>query len=141
MTHALPAESHIVVVDPRPRDYRDLTALAEESTWHVHFLTTARAAITFVRRARASLWMINTRMPEMSGFELCAMLSEQVPGNTTFLISDQYDVEEERRTCQQGAALYLCKSDGHSIDFRSILQLPAVREPRSGHQTMRQGVP
>ena len=141
MTLALPAESHIVVVDSRPRDYRHLTALAEECAWHVHFLTTARAAIMFVRRARANLWLINTRMPEMSGLELYALLREQVPGDTAFLIADQYDVEEERRACQQGATLYLCKDASRALDCRALLQLPAVHESRAGPQANESIVP
>ena len=37
------AQSHIVIVDAHPEDYRDLASLAGVYQWHVHFLTTAGA--------------------------------------------------------------------------------------------------
>ena len=125
------SESHIVVVDARPEDYHDLACLAGERQWHVHLLTTARAAITFNGRARADLWFINACLPEMSGFALCEILEGQVRRGPAFIISDQYEPEHERLACQCGVA-YLAKSPGHSIDCRWLLQLLANRNSDQG---------
>jgi DNA-binding response OmpR family regulator len=122
MARALKPESHIVVVDSRPRDYHDLASMAGEWQWHVHFLTTARAAITFLRRARADLWMINTWLPDMSGFTLYETLRDQVAGASAMIVSDRYDPEDERLACRGGAILYVCKGPADSIDCRSLLQ-------------------
>ena len=122
MALTLRTQSHIVVVDSRPRDYDELASLAGEWQWHLHFLTTARAAVTFLRRARADLWMINARLSDMSGFTLYEILREQVAGASTIIVSDQYDAQEERLTCGGGAILYVCKGPAHSIAFRSLLQ-------------------
>jgi DNA-binding response OmpR family regulator len=120
---ALPSQSQIVVTDPRPNDYRGLTRLAGEHGWHVHFLTCGRAAIPFARPRAADLWMINVRLPEMSGFDLLEIVRGRVPGVPVFLVADRYDSEEERRACGCGAALYLCKDANRSIDCKGLLEL------------------
>jgi DNA-binding response OmpR family regulator len=122
MAPLLRTQSHIVVVDSRPRDYHELTSLAEDWQWHIHFLTTARGAVTFLRRARADLWMINARLPDMSGFALYEILREQVDGASAMIVSDQYDVQDERLACGCGATLYVCKGSEFSIACRSLLQ-------------------
>ena len=123
MVRSLRSQSHIVVTDARPKDYRDLGLLAGEYGWHVHFLTGGRAAIQFARPSSADLWMINVRLPEMSGFDLMEIVRDRVPGVPVFLVADQYDSEEERRACRYGAALYLCKDSTRSIDCKPLLEL------------------
>lgn len=133
MARALQSESQIVVVDSQPRDYHDLASLAGEQLWHIHFLTTARAAVTFLRQARADLWLINVWLPDMSGFALHEILRDQVAGTPAMIISDYYDAEDERLACRGGAVLYLCKDPAHSIDSRLLLELLATHDRRSTH--------
>jgi DNA-binding response OmpR family regulator len=123
MVRLLRSQSHIVVTDARPKDYRDLALLAGENGWHIHFLTDGRAAIQFARPRAADLWMINVRLPEMSGFDLLKIVRDRVPGVPVFLVADRYDSEEERRACGCGAALYLCKDATRSIDCKPLLEL------------------
>jgi len=125
MTHFLKAQSQIVVADPRPRDYRHLAQLTGENRWHLHFFTSGHAAIRF--GSAADLWIINTQLPDMSGFDLFEVLGERAARAPTFLVGDQYRADEERRACGCGAALYLCKDATGSIDCRQLIQL-AVEE-------------
>lgn len=122
---------HVVVVDSQPTGYRTLVALAETQRWHTHFLTSGSAAIKIARRLRAELWMIHVSLPDMSGFDLYEMLREQLERATTFLISDEYDPEEEQRACGIKAHLYLCKDADQTLDCKSLLGSllpPLVRE-------------
>jgi DNA-binding NtrC family response regulator len=123
MTSLLQTQSHVVVVDSRPADYRNLPRLAGEHGWHVHFLTTARAAVRFCKSTGVDLWMIGVRLSDMSGFELFETLREQLLGTPVFIVSEKYDLEEERRACSCGAALYLCKSASGVVHGDALLDL------------------
>jgi DNA-binding NtrC family response regulator len=136
MTSLLKRQSHIVVVDSRPIDYRNLPRLAGEYGWHVHFLTSARAAVRFFKSSGVDLWIIGVRLPDMSGFELFETLHDQLLGVPAFIVADQYDPDEERRACSLGAALYLCKSASGVIHDDALLDL-LVGQPQGVPATNR----
>lgn len=123
MSHPLRSQSHIVVADSRPKDYRNLAPLAGEHGWHLHFLTSARAAIQFGRPGYAGLWMVNVRLPDMSGFELLDALRDRIGEKPVFMVADRYDADDERRACLQRAALYVVKDAAGSIDCRPLLEV------------------
>jgi DNA-binding response OmpR family regulator len=131
MARTLQPQSHVLVVDSQPTGYRSLLTLAEEHNWHTHFLVSAGAAIQIARRLRADLWMIHVSLSDMSGFDLCEILREELAEATTFMISNQYSPDEERRACGIGADLYLCKDDAQSLDCESLLKplLPSFGKP------------
>ncbi len=139
MARSLQPQSHVVVVDSQTTGYRTLVALAEAQRWNTHFLTSASAAVRFARRLRAELWMIHTSLPEMTGFELYEMLREQFVEATTFMISNQYSADDERRSCRVGADLYLCKDADLSLDCKSLLKpllpSPVKQIDRKVHQS------
>ena len=136
MANLLRSQSHIVVVDARPADYRNLPRLAGEHGWHVHFLTNARAAVRFARSGGVDLWIFGIRLPDMSGFELFGMLREHVLGTPVLIVADQYDPEEERRACSLGATLYLCKSASGMIHDDALLDV-LVGQPHATPTTNR----
>ena len=78
MTVFLTSQSHIVVVDPRPHNYHELAALASHNGWHIHLLTNASATMRLARSTHVALWMINVRLPDMSGFDLLEMIRDQL---------------------------------------------------------------
>jgi DNA-binding response OmpR family regulator len=131
MARFLRSDAHIVVADARPKDYRDLALLAGDNRWHLHFFTTGHAAIRHGRPSSSDLWIVNARLPDMNGFDLLEIISAQVAKSSIFVMSDRYELEDERRACQCGAALYLCKDATHAIDFKEIVQLAA--EKRAAH--------
>jgi len=122
MSRPLESQSHIVVIDPRPHDYRDMTLLAGGYGWHIHFLTSGAAAIQFAPRGHPAVWMINVRLPDMSGLDLVEMLREQEVAGRIFAVADQYDDAEEVSACCRGADLYVCKDATRSIDCKPILE-------------------
>jgi DNA-binding response OmpR family regulator len=122
MARTLQPHSHVVVVDSQPSGYSTLVTLAEAQQWHTHFLTSGAAAIHIARRLRAELWMLHVSLPDMSGFELCEMLREQLEIATTFMIANHYSADDERRSCGIGVHLYLCKELDQSLDCGSLLK-------------------
>jgi PleD family two-component response regulator len=121
MIRRLEAELHVVVVDSHPPDYHDLASLAAEYRWHLHFLTSARAAIMFIHRSRAALWIINSVLPDMSGFLLHDTLKDTIADASVLIVADSYSADDERRACQAGAMLYLCKSSSRVLECRQFL--------------------
>ena len=128
MPRLLSSQMHIAVADPRPKDYRDLTLLAGEHGWHIHFLTTGGAAIQLARRGFSALWMVNINLPDMSGFDLLEMLRDEAVKPRVFAVADQYRAEDERHACCRGADVFVCKDAGQSIDCRPILEALIVEK-------------
>jgi DNA-binding NarL/FixJ family response regulator len=129
MTVPLASQSHIVVADPRPHDYHELAALAGRYGWHVHLLTSASATLRLARSTTAALWMVNTRLPDMSGFDLLEMIREQLSSARVFIVADRYNPEHESRACRIGAAFYVCKTANGWLDCSALLD--ALVDPRT----------
>jgi len=110
--------------------------LAGVHGWHVHFLTSARAAVRFGRSTGIDLWMIGVGLRDISGFELYETLRDQLLGTPVIIVSNRYDPEEERRACSLGAALYLCKSASGAVHGDALLDL-LVGQPQGVPATSR----
>lgn len=121
MTMTLRFQSKIVVADARPHDYQELALLAVKYGWHVHQLTSATAALRLTRSMAVDLYLVNTNLPDMSGFDLFEMLHDRVPAARVFIVSDSYNDADERQAYRCGAALYVCKGPNRRLDFASLL--------------------
>ena len=131
MSAAPESQSHIVVADRRPQDYCDLADLASQYGWHVHLLTSGQATLRLARSISADLWMLNLCLPDMSGFDLFAMLCDRFGTARVFIVEDQYDADHERQACGCGAALYLCKDRRGAIHCSRLLGFLGPRPPPS----------
>jgi DNA-binding response OmpR family regulator len=121
----------IVIVDTSCDRYADFVAAAQAGEVGLHFCVDGRSAIRLSRRFRADAWLVSTELPDMSGFDLLSMLSQNVlhgevdplmdgsrvsldrvgegmrPG--VFLVSDTYSLEDEQRSLASGVAGYLVR--------------------------------
>ena len=121
----------IVIVDAACDRYADFVTAAQAGEVGLHFCVDGRSAIRLSRRFRADAWLVSTELPDMSGFDLLAMLSPNVlqgevdplmegsrvsldrigegmrPG--IFLVADAYSIEEEQRSLASGVAGYLVR--------------------------------
>jgi CheY-like chemotaxis protein len=99
----------VAIVDPRPADY--LLPQGEEPRdvgWRL--LTTACKALQLARKESVDLWVLNTVLPDMSGFDLCAMLRNCWPRSVIYVVTDDYSAAEERTARISGATLFACKT-------------------------------
>lgn len=99
----------VLIVDPKPGDYAQLAATLVEEPFVFRYLSTADEALRVLPGSGMALWLINTRLPDMSGFELYELLRARHDGAPIYLIGDEYTVQEELRSRACGAALYMCK--------------------------------
>ncbi len=142
----------IVIVDASCDRYADFVEAAQAGDVGLHFCVDGRSAIRLARRFRADAWLVSTDLPDMSGFDLLAMLSPSIlqsdvdplldgsrvsldhvgegmrPG--VFLVSDTYSLEEEQRSLASGVAGYLVRP----------VTLDVIRASRTPHVSVREVV-
>jgi len=121
----------IVIVDATCDRYADFVEAAQGGEVGLHFCVDGRSAIRLARRFRADVWLVGTDLPDMSGFDLLAMLSPSIlQGDVdplmegsrvsldkvgegmragVFLVSENYSLEEEQRSLASGVAGYLVR--------------------------------
>jgi CheY-like chemotaxis protein len=104
----------LAIVDSAPQDYGHLLEAVGAGnplagSLSLHFLASGRDALQFARRWRAGLWVVNSRLNDMSGFTLAETLRSTRPSALIFLIGDEYFPADESRTLSMGFAKYLCK--------------------------------
>ncbi|MBN2004353.1 MAG: response regulator [Anaerolineae bacterium] len=65
---------HILIVDDKPGNLRFLTKLLSERGHTVQTVTTGEEALKIVQEQSFDLLLLDTRMPEMDGYEVCRHL-------------------------------------------------------------------
>ncbi|NIP85970.1 MAG: response regulator [Planctomycetales bacterium] len=105
----MPNTSTVYVVDPEPEDYQALVRSTLSRETRFEFVPSGRDALRHNAKMRPDLWIINVRLPDMSGIDLHAMLHSRTPNVPCYLIGDDYAVEDELSARQSGATMYLCK--------------------------------
>ncbi|MEO8498788.1 MAG: response regulator, partial [Planctomycetota bacterium] len=99
---------HAIVVDPQSYAYDRLRESGgDQST--VRVLDTGRAALQILAGTAIHAWIINVRLPDMSGFELYDILHPRHTAARFVLVGDQYHSDDERRARACGVAAYVCK--------------------------------
>ena len=104
-----PDNSTICVVDTQPDDYSALVQNAPKEKAEVRFLNCGRAALRLKAGSPPELWIINMRLPDMSGLDLYGMIRSRYPGVPVYLVADNYQAEDEINARSCGATMYFCK--------------------------------
>lgn len=99
----------VCVVDPEPGDYQALVQKVPAQQTRFEFVHSGRDALRHYARSRPDLWIINVRLPDMSGMDLYEMLHSRSPDVLCYLVGDDYQPEDEMNARQSGATMYLCK--------------------------------
>ncbi len=99
----------IAIVDPKLADYQPLFAELEARAARLQMFATGEQALRASGRPMTTLWIINSRLPDMPGVRLWELLRDRFHRSVAFLISDSYSVEDELAARLAGAAAYVCK--------------------------------
>jgi CheY-like chemotaxis protein len=121
----------VVIVDPACERYAEFVDAARAGDFGLHFCVDGRSALRLARRFRADAWLLAVELPDMSGFDLLASLTDHVlqggvdplrSGSRIslgrlddsirsgiFIVADSYRVEQERRALASGVAGYLVR--------------------------------
>ena len=126
MIQIVPDETRVVIVDPNPGDYahffdgverasRDASgeiqvpAHDDQPASRFRFVSSAREALRVVPENSDVLWIINTHLPDLTGFDLYSMLADRLHDVPVWLVGDEYDTSEELEAYTTSAAMYACK--------------------------------
>jgi phosphoserine phosphatase RsbU/P len=118
MTHELPAKEQrpaaaadILVVDDTPANLRLLTQILVEHGYRVRAVTSGARALDSAQASPPSLILLDIRMPEMDGFEVCEQLKadERTRDIPVIFISALDAVEDKVRAFHMGGVDYIAK--------------------------------
>ena len=131
----------IVVVDADLADYTSLLSLqpSADTELSIHLFSSARTALRVLpdsieQRLPVSLFLINTTLPDMSGFDLLQMLRSKLNFAASVLVGSQYQLEDELAARRVGSTMYVCKPL-HPSWFDDLEQLHTPSGPGSGQVT------
>ena len=110
MTYRLtPPARRLVVVDPLLDDYRCLVEPARSEQLRLTLTTTGSNALRLAPSFADAVWLVNTRLPDMEGFDLVEMLHSLASQLRVAVIDDSYQPLREKRAIQLRAIQYVCK--------------------------------
>jgi DNA-binding response OmpR family regulator len=95
----------MAVADPKLDDYASLLGHFAEQQRTLAFVTNGRAALAL---GAADRWIVNVRLPDMSGFDLCQILNARHAKIGVLLVDETYDPDHELRA-RSSKAMYVCK--------------------------------
>jgi DNA-binding response OmpR family regulator len=99
----------VVVVDAQLEDYLSLVAELEERHARVALFETGEEAVRTPGPHASTLWMVNMRLPDMSGIGLLTLVRRRFRRSNIFLVGDFYQAEDELAARSAGATAYVCK--------------------------------
>lgn len=104
-------KSDILVVDDTVVNLKILVALLDKKGYNVRPVTSGEAALRAVHAAPPDLILLDIRMPEMDGYEVCQKLkaddaSRDIP---VIFVSAQHDIQDKLQAFQVGGVDYITK--------------------------------
>jgi len=118
----------VVVVDPSPDDYRPLVDEGPP-TIDFRFCGSGEEALRVGEPAEVGLWMINSRLPDMTGVELHKLLRPHLAKTPVFLVANAYDAAAEIAALSSGSMHFICKPLREKW-FADVCRSLAARAPR-----------
>lgn len=102
-----PTRNQVHIVDAFPSDYDGL--VRDFGDVDLVFFSTGREALRSNPELAPVMWVVNTRLPDMNGVDLQAMLRARGCSSPIALIGDEYRIEDELNARSAGAALFFVK--------------------------------
>ncbi len=112
-------------------DHRDtsemLQLLLAEEDYEVHTAATMEEACEMAEKTRYDLYVLDKRLPDGTGLELCGRLNELTPGiPCIFYTGDAYEIHR-REAFAAGATAYVAKPNIEGL-IAAVRDLLAERE-------------
>lgn len=107
----IPETTSILIVDDVPENLRLLSAMLEQTGYLVRPATSAKLALRAARQKSPSLILLDMRMPEMGGVEMCQQLKadDALKDIPVIFISALNETEEKIKAFQAGGVDYITK--------------------------------
>ena len=103
--------ANILVVDDTPENLRMMVQLLSELYGNVRPTTSGKAALIAVAKKLPDLILLDARMPEMDGYEVCRRLKQQAESKDipVIFISSLDETEDKVKAFQAGGVDYVTK--------------------------------
>lgn len=112
MDHKSPVSSpSILIVDDRPENLELLVQILQKDGCKTRPALSAKVALDAVAHSKPDLILLDIRMPEMDGFELCKHLkaTEETRDIPIIFISALEDIDEKLKAFQAGGVDYITR--------------------------------
>ena len=104
-----PSKCRVLCVDDHNDTSEMLQLLLAEENYEVHTAATMEQACNMAEKYEYDLYVLDKRLPDGTGLELCERLSETTPGvPCIFYTGDAYEIHR-REAMAAGAAAYVAK--------------------------------
>ena len=101
----------ILYVDDHEDSSEMLKLVLSESDYEVHTARTVEEAIQLAQTHKFDLYVLDKRLPDGSGLELCAQFNELTPGVPCIVYTgDAYEIHRQEALAA-GATAYVAKPD------------------------------
>ena len=119
----------LIVVDPNSHEYHALAIALRQHDVRIDFFSTGSEALRVVGAFPSILWIVNIRLPDVSGFSFLSLVRHRMPCCRVILVGDEYSVEDEVAARSAGATAYVCKpaSIAWMTGYRARCRSPAIR--------------
>jgi len=103
------SNARIFVVDAQPTDYSGMVGDAVYESVQFKFFGNGREALSSQTTDEPELWVVNMKLPDMSGTDLQEFLRARGSRVPVMLVGDEYRVEDEIDARSSGATMYFAK--------------------------------
>jgi DNA-binding NarL/FixJ family response regulator len=114
------APQRVLVVDDHEVVLEGLVAVLQTRGYDVLAASTAAEAISVAGTTQPAVALVDLRLPDASGEELCGRLLEAVPGIAVIVLTTYLSEETVRRALSAGARDYVTKAAGVSALFAAL---------------------
>ena len=111
MNNAIETQGNIVIVDDQPNNLRVLSGILQQAGYKVRPALDGKFALQSIKSSPPDLILLDIRMPEMDGYEVCRRLKadEQTREIPVIFISALQDVEDKLSAFRAGGVDYVAK--------------------------------
>ncbi|MDD1622455.1 MAG: response regulator [Methylococcaceae bacterium] len=111
MNNSIDTQGNIVIVDDQPNNLRVLSGILQQAGYKVRPALDGDVALKSIKSSPPDLVLLDIRMPEMDGYEVCRRLKadEQTRDIPVIFISALQDMEDKLSAFRAGGVDYLSK--------------------------------
>ncbi|WP_230874578.1 HD domain-containing phosphohydrolase [Methylomonas sp. LL1] len=111
MNNPIDSQGNIVIVDDQPNNLRVLSGILQQAGYKVRPALDGAVALKSIKSSPPDLVLLDIRMPEMDGYEVCRQLKrdEQTRDIPVVFISALQDMEDKLAAFQAGGVDYVSK--------------------------------
>ena len=99
----------LIVVDANRDEYRKLAIALYLDKGHIRLFATGSDALRAIGHYPSALWIVNIRLPDMSGVAFLKLIRHRWRRCRIILVGDDYSAEDELTARSAGATAYVCK--------------------------------